>query len=129
MRLEFQVPTRGLIGYRSEFLTDTLELDEHSHAGMANAYAAGASGLPFAVLRGYRGLPPGDLQALARAVAAFSRLALASGRPVREAERTARRPRAAAYRRPPAYISHVGFSHASRGSRSRWACSTAKWRS
>jgi glutaconate CoA-transferase subunit A len=32
-----------------------LELDEHSHAGMANRYVAGASGLPFAVLRGYRG--------------------------------------------------------------------------
>src|SRR5262249_36205644 len=25
------------------------------HAGMANKYAAGASGLPFAILRGYRG--------------------------------------------------------------------------
>ncbi len=32
-----------------------LELEEHSHAGMANRFAAGASGLPFAVLRGYRG--------------------------------------------------------------------------
>src|SRR5215207_7487332 len=32
-----------------------LELDEHSHAGMANRYVAGASGLPFAVLRGYAG--------------------------------------------------------------------------
>ncbi|GAA1787143.1 CoA transferase subunit A [Planosporangium flavigriseum] len=32
-----------------------LELDEHSHAGMANRYVAGASRLPFAVLRGYRG--------------------------------------------------------------------------
>jgi glutaconate CoA-transferase subunit A len=32
-----------------------LELEEHSHAGMAAAYAAGASNLPFAVLRGYRG--------------------------------------------------------------------------
>lgn len=32
-----------------------LELDEHSHAGMANGYQAGASGLPFAVLRGYAG--------------------------------------------------------------------------
>jgi glutaconate CoA-transferase subunit A len=32
-----------------------LELDEHSHAGMANRYAAGAAGLPFAVLRGYAG--------------------------------------------------------------------------
>ena len=32
-----------------------LETDEHSHAGMANRYAAGASKLPFAILRGYRG--------------------------------------------------------------------------
>ncbi len=32
-----------------------LELEEHSHAGMANRYVAGASGLPFAVLRGYLG--------------------------------------------------------------------------
>jgi glutaconate CoA-transferase, subunit A len=30
-----------------------LELEEHSHAGMAAAYAAGAANLPFAVLRGY----------------------------------------------------------------------------
>jgi glutaconate CoA-transferase subunit A len=30
-----------------------LELEEHSHAGMANRYAAGAARLPFAVLRGY----------------------------------------------------------------------------
>jgi acyl-CoA synthetase (NDP forming) len=40
----------------------------------------------FAALRGFRRLPPGDLQALARAVAALSRLALLAGRPVREAE-------------------------------------------
>jgi glutaconate CoA-transferase subunit A len=32
-----------------------LEIEEHSHAGMANRYAAGASALPFAVLRGYAG--------------------------------------------------------------------------
>src|SRR4051794_18002331 len=32
-----------------------LELEEHSHAGMANRYQAGASGLPFAILRGYVG--------------------------------------------------------------------------
>jgi glutaconate CoA-transferase subunit A len=32
-----------------------LELEEHSHAGMANRYQAGASGLPFGILRGYRG--------------------------------------------------------------------------
>lgn len=34
---------------------EPLEIEEHSHAGMANRYAAGASGLPFAVMRGYRG--------------------------------------------------------------------------
>jgi glutaconate CoA-transferase subunit A len=32
-----------------------LELDEHSHAGLTNRYVASASGLPFAVLRGYAG--------------------------------------------------------------------------
>lgn len=32
-----------------------LEIEEHTHAGMANRYIAGATGLPFAVLRGYRG--------------------------------------------------------------------------
>jgi glutaconate CoA-transferase subunit A len=32
-----------------------LELDEHSHAAMANAYEAGAAGLPCAFFRGYRG--------------------------------------------------------------------------
>lgn len=32
-----------------------LEIEEHSHAAMANAYAAGAAGLPLAVLRGYLG--------------------------------------------------------------------------
>ena len=32
-----------------------LELEEHSHAGMAAAYAAGAANLPFGLLRGYRG--------------------------------------------------------------------------
>lgn len=32
-----------------------LELEEHSHAAMANAYEAGAAGLPCAVFRGYVG--------------------------------------------------------------------------
>jgi glutaconate CoA-transferase subunit A len=32
-----------------------IELEEHSHAGMANRYAAGAAHLPCAVMRGYRG--------------------------------------------------------------------------
>ncbi|MBI3975165.1 MAG: CoA transferase subunit A [Armatimonadetes bacterium] len=32
-----------------------LELEEHSHAGIAHAYAAGAAGLPCAIFRGYLG--------------------------------------------------------------------------
>ena len=32
-----------------------IEIEEHSHAAMANAYEAGAAGLPCAVFRGYRG--------------------------------------------------------------------------
>ncbi len=35
-----------------------LEIEEHSHAGMANAYDAAAAGLPCAIFRGY---PGGDL--------------------------------------------------------------------
>ena len=33
----------------------SVEIEEHSHAGMAARYVAGASGLPFGVLRGYTG--------------------------------------------------------------------------
>ena len=32
-----------------------LEIEEHSHAAMANAYEAGAAGLPCAIFRGYIG--------------------------------------------------------------------------
>jgi glutaconate CoA-transferase subunit A len=32
-----------------------LEIEEHSHAAMANAYEAGAAGMPCAIFRGYRG--------------------------------------------------------------------------
>ena len=39
-----------------------IELEEHSHAGMANRYVAGAARLPFAVMRGYVGT---DLAAIA----------------------------------------------------------------
>ncbi|MCW2882614.1 MAG: 3-oxoadipate CoA-transferase [Sphaerisporangium sp.] len=41
--------------FREAVQNHSLEIEEHSHAGMANAYVAGASGLPFAVLRGYLG--------------------------------------------------------------------------
>jgi glutaconate CoA-transferase subunit A len=40
-----------------------LEIEEHSHAGMANRFAAAAAGLPFAVMRGYVGT---DLMARTR---------------------------------------------------------------
>src|SRR5437588_11402531 len=33
-----------------------IELEEHSHAAMANAYEAGAAGLPCAIFRGYIGV-------------------------------------------------------------------------
>ena len=32
-----------------------MEFEEHAHAAMANAYAAGAAGMPCAVFKGYRG--------------------------------------------------------------------------
>jgi glutaconate CoA-transferase subunit A len=38
-----------------------LEVEEHSHAAMAAAYAAGASGLPCAILRAYLGTAEGGL--------------------------------------------------------------------
>ena len=45
-----------------------LALDEHSHAGLTNRYVAGASGLPFAVLRGYAGT---DLGTASKTVASL----------------------------------------------------------
>lgn len=32
-----------------------LQIEEHTHAGLANRFVAGASNLPFAILRGYKG--------------------------------------------------------------------------
>lgn len=34
---------------------NAIEIEEHSHAAMANAYEAGAAGLPCAIFRGYKG--------------------------------------------------------------------------
>jgi hypothetical protein len=50
----------------------------------ASAMIAEVKGL--SPIRGYRNLPKGDVGALARAIAAISRLALVEGRPVAEAE-------------------------------------------
>jgi glutaconate CoA-transferase, subunit A len=46
-----------------------LEIEEHSHAGMANRYVAGASNLPFAVLRGYVGT---DLPKVTKTIASVT---------------------------------------------------------
>ncbi len=38
-----------------------LEIEEHSHAGLTNRYVAGASGMPFTVMKGYRGTSLGEI--------------------------------------------------------------------
>ena len=48
----------GLHRFRDAIENDwprAVEIEEHSHAGMANRYAAGASDMPCAVMRGYVG--------------------------------------------------------------------------
>jgi glutaconate CoA-transferase, subunit A len=49
-----------------------LELEEHSHAGMAAAWAAGAANLPFGVLRGYAGTDLADHARIAIIVCPFT---------------------------------------------------------
>jgi glutaconate CoA-transferase subunit A len=49
-----------------------LELEEHSHAGMAAAYAAGAGNLPFGVLRGYSGTDLASRTRVAAVVCPFT---------------------------------------------------------
>jgi glutaconate CoA-transferase, subunit A len=49
-----------------------LQIEEHSHAGMANRYVAGASGLPFAVLRGYNGTGLAGRASIAEIVCPFT---------------------------------------------------------
>lgn len=46
-----------------------LEIEEHSHAAMANAYEAGAANLPFAVFRGYIGVDLPSVNSDIRSVA------------------------------------------------------------
>ena len=45
-----------------------LQLEEHSHAAMANAYEAGAANLPFAMFRGYKGVDLPKVNANIRSV-------------------------------------------------------------
>ena len=51
-----------------------LTVDEHSHAGMAVRYTAGASGLPFGVLKGYTGtdLPAANPKAIKTVACPFT---------------------------------------------------------
>ena len=49
-----------------------LEIEEHSHAGMANRYAAGAARLPFAAMRGYIGTDLMERTRVARITCPFT---------------------------------------------------------
>jgi glutaconate CoA-transferase, subunit A len=60
-----------------------LELDEHSHAGMAAAWAAGAANLPFGVLRGYAGTDLHPAGSVARITCPFTGEQLAAVRALR----------------------------------------------
>ena len=73
-----------------------LELEEHSHAGMAAAYAAGAANLPFGVLRGYRGDDLAARTRVGRVVCPFTGEELAA---------------------VPAHLPDVGIVHAQRADR------------
>ena len=74
----------GMGGQLAEIYRDTALECAPVSEDQARAMVARIKG--FATLRGYRNLPKGDLDALARAVAAVSRLALLPGQPVAEAE-------------------------------------------
>jgi glutaconate CoA-transferase, subunit A len=60
-----------------------LELEEHSHAGMAAKYAAGASALPFGVLRGYAGTDLAERTDVAWITCPFTGERLAAVRAIR----------------------------------------------
>jgi glutaconate CoA-transferase subunit A len=57
-----------------------LELEEHSHAGMAAAYAAGAANLPFGLVRGYTGTDLAKRAPVARVTCPFTGEELAAVR-------------------------------------------------
>lgn len=74
----------GMGGQLAEIYRDTSLRCAPVDEAQALEMIAGVKGL--ALLRGYRGLPRGDVAALARAIAAMSRLALVAKQPVMEAE-------------------------------------------
>jgi glutaconate CoA-transferase subunit A len=60
-----------------------LEIEEHSHAGMATAYAAGAAHLPFGVLRGYAGTDLAERTSIAWVTCPFTGERLSAVRALR----------------------------------------------
>ena len=74
----------GAGGVLAELYRDTVVRLAPVNVEEAEAMIGEVKGL--AVIRGYRGLPRGDVRALAETVAALSRLALVRGRPIAEAE-------------------------------------------
>src|SRR5256885_3321809 len=62
---------------------EPLELEEHSHAGMAAAYAAGAARLPFATLRGYAGTDLAERTTVKWIECPYTGERLAAGRAIR----------------------------------------------
>ena len=74
----------GMGGRLAEIYRDTVV--ECAPVTETQALAMIAKVKGFALLRGYRNLPQGDIDALARTVAAVSRLALLEGQLVAEAE-------------------------------------------
>jgi acyl-CoA synthetase (NDP forming) len=74
----------GAGGVLAELYRDTVLRLAPVSVAEAEAMIGEVKGL--AVIRGYRGLPRGDVRALAETVAALSRLALVRGRPIAEAE-------------------------------------------
>jgi glutaconate CoA-transferase subunit A len=59
-----------------------IEIEEHSHAGLAAAFVAGAAGLPFGVLRGYANDLRSHTQSVAPIVCPFTGAELAAVRAI-----------------------------------------------
>ena len=74
----------GVGGTLAELISDTAEA--LAPVSLETAYTMIDRVRGFALLRGFRGKPAGDLEALAKAVVALSQLACVPGQPVAEAE-------------------------------------------
>ena len=93
-----------------------IEIEEHSHAGMANRYAAGAARLPFAVMRGYARDRPRRAHAASRSSSARSPASALAAVP---ALRARRRDRPRPGGRPRRQRAAVGDPRRAEGGRAR----------